>query len=774
MPLARPGARWTRRAGLLAVAVVASSVALPVGTAHAVSKSTLWNYLQIASDDYAAAKKTWYTFPTADRVRWRDEQLDAARLLDGARGRLRVADTQTEINRVAPLVTRERSRARVFRTATTLGGYSFAARKSAIAAGQKAFTDHLGGAISDSVYAERRADSAAVAALAAKDRRRAWAALGTVTTPSASQARLAVPALTSTARAYAPAGWTAVPGGCAVQTGSSVWLGAAAQPGVHLWTDEATVLETRLRALAGTAQQRAADAFLRKEADRFKKPITTDLTAVSSPLQQRSSRLGYEALMGDTVAEDWLHQDLHDVLLPGPRTNNSLRDAIALEGLSTMLDWTGWDESADPLPTTLREALLVRWLGPLSCRFDDLEATVTDLDNITIVVDTALLHGAFAIARVEPVVAASLARAALTRLLPAVQAMTADGGSFEGPSYWNLQSRYLAAIYATTASVYGSTPPLALPSPANTALYAWNSVGSDGSPLPVSDALVDPDKLRPGILAWVAHRTTMPTAGALARQWLTTPGEAFQVLWWPTDGALAAATPARVSSLYRRSDIAALQAGSVTAWLKGGTSKEEHAQLDIGSVGYHRYGIQWAVDPGEDSYSLPEYFSSHAESKRWTYWKVAAKGHSSLHPAAGQPPLRSSGWSSFSASSRTAVLNTLNVMPGASSASRTAGLSSTGALWLTDRVTSRTARSWVWTWVTDASVGITGSGSTRTITLVRDGHTVKIALSGLPARSVVSVVSAPSTAKGPDGRQLRVVQATLGATTSLNLRAIVS
>jgi hypothetical protein len=773
MPSARPGAPWTRRAGLLLVGAVVASLALPVVPARAVTKSTLWSYLQVASDDYAAAKKVWYTFPTADRVRWRAEHIDAAALLSGARARLNAARTQTQINQVAPLVTRERTRARVFRSATSLGSYSFSARKSAIAVGQKAFADHLSGGLSDLGYAEKRADSAAVAALAAKDRRRAWEALGTLTTPAPSQARAAVPALTSSARATPPAGWTAVPGGCAVPTGSSAWLGSAGLPGKHLWVDDTTVLQAQLRPLTD-ASAAAGDDYLRRQAERFKQPITSDLSAVASPLQQRSSRLGYAALMGDLEAASWMQQDLRTVLPPGPRTNNSLRDAVALEGLATELDWTGWDESPLPEVATLREAMLVRWLGPLSCRFDDLEATVTDLDNITIIVDTAMLHGAFAMASSEPTIAASLARAALTRLQPALKAMTADGGSFEGPTYWNLQARSIGAVYGTTAAVYGANPPLTLPNPNRTATYAWNSVAPDGSPLPVSDALVDPEKLRPGILAWVAHTTSLATAGALARQWLTTPGEGFQMLWWPTEGALAAPAPARSSTLFSRTGIAALQAGSVTAWLKGGTSREEHAQLDIGSVGFYKHGTQWAVDPGEDSYSLPEYFSSHADSKRWTYWKVAAKGHSSLHPAAGQPALRSSSWSDFSSTSRTAVLNTANVMPGASYAKRTVALSATGTMTVADRVTSRTARSWVWTWVTDAGISVSGSGSTRTITLARDGHTVRIVLTGLPARSTVGVVTGPTSAKGPDGRQLRVITATLGPTTSLLLRATVS
>lgn len=776
-----PMTRWRRRTGLLALGVLAGTLVLPLPTAHAVSKATLWSYMSAAGNDYTAARDVWYTFPTADRVRWRSEYLDAAAMLTGARGRLNAADTQSEVDKVAPVVYRERSRARVFRVATSLAATSFSARRSAVSAGQAAFTAWYGGSITDSAYAERKADAAAVAALAAKDRRRAWIALGTVTTPTASEAKAKLPALTDGTRAYPPTGWIAVPGGCAVQTADSSWLGAATQPGRHLWADDATIADAVLRSVAGTAQERAADAYLKKVANSFKTRITSDLTAVASPLQQRSSRLGYAALMGDLTALSWIKQDLQDVLPPGPKTNNSLGDGVSLSALATDLDWIGWDESSDPQAARLREAMLVRWLGPVSCRFDDLEATVMDRDNISIIVDSGMLHGAYALAPSYPAIAAALVRAALLRLVPAAAVMTADGGSFEGPTYWNLQARYLGALYGTMDAVYGDNPPIALPSPSAAATYAWSSVANDGTPLPVGDSLVNPDGLRPGLLAWVAHRTTLPTAGALAREWLTTPGEGFQVLWWPTDGALATAQPSRVSSLFRRTGIASLQAGSTTAWLKGGTSKESHAHLDLGSVGFYKHGIQWAVDPGKDDYGLPQYSSSAATSKRWTYWKVSSKGHSTVQPAAGQPPLRSAPFSSFSPGSGSgwggagsATTNLLNAMPGASSATRTAGLSTSGVLTVADRVRSSVARSWTWKWITDAGIAISGSGSTRTVTLARDGRVVKIVLTGLPAGSSATVVTGPTSAKGPDGRQLRAVTLVLGKTTSLALNATVS
>lgn len=788
MPPARPRparAPLTRRLAARATAVGAALacgvVALPASPAQAVSKSTLWNHMQLASDDLNNSKPMWYTFPTADRLRWSSATTQAGKKLSYVRARLSAADTQREVDAVAPYVYTERKRARTFFYATRLAGVSLSARKSAVNAGQTGFTNHLAGKLSDAGWAEVRADSAAVAALAAKDRRRAWAALLTTSIPTGSEAQAALSALSTTTRASAPSGWIGVPGGCAVQTADATWLGSVRDPGVHLWTDGATVAAAKLRGTVGPALAQDAHDFLLYIADKQKTALTSDLTSVSAPLQQRSQRLGYAALMGDSTAASWLRQDLSSVLPPGPRGGNVLRDAIALEALATELDWTGQDEALTASTEQLREAMLVRWVAPLSCRYDDLEATVVDDDNISIIVGASLLQASYALAHHEPALAAALVRTARLRLAPGIAAMTADGGSYEGPSYFNYQGRYLAAVYGTTAAVHGDTPPLALPSAVNVPTYAWNSTTYDGDSLAFSDSLTAPERLRPGLSAWVAHTTGSAAAGAVARDYLQAPTEGFHVLWWPTDEALSAPTPARTTSLFRRTGLAVLQAGGVTAWLKGGDSRDSHAHLDLGSVGYARYGVQWAVDPGQDDYGLPEYSSRAVDSKRWTYWKVAAKGHSGIRPTTGQPPLRTVPFSQFGRSSTSAwasngyaTVDLRGVMPGASSATRQVGLSATGQLTVSDRVRSSLARQWQWGWVTEAAVSLSGSGSTRTVTLSQAGRTVRIGLSGLPYGSTVGVVSAPSGVVGPTGRALRAVVVTTGKTTFLALNARVS
>jgi len=773
-----------RGRGARALAVLLTALVLPVaappGPAHAVARSTLQNNLDAAAYDYRAARQLWARFPAYDWRVWAGKSSTATRYLAAAQARLDAARTQSEIDAVADRVFTERRRARVFRVATVLAERSFSARGTAVRAGQDGFTQRLEGTLDEAGWAELRSDAAAVSALAATDRRRAWAALLTTSTPAPSAAAAALGTLTSAERATAPSGWVGVPGGCAVRAGDAGLLGRATEPGVHLWVGQGHVDAARARSaetegLAATAHQR-----MLASADAQRGPITSDLTMVSTPLPLRVQRLGYAWLVNqDADAAAWLRDDLQQVLLPGPKAANVLRDGVSLESLATSLDWLGLDEDLSAESATLREALLVRWLGPLSCRVENLDSTVTGTTNIPIAVNTAMLHAAYALAPSEPRIAAGLVRAAQGLLLPAVATMTQDGGSFEGPSYWNLQARYLAAVYGTTATVYaGLDTPWTLPSPGGHPAYAWSSTDARGASLPFSDAYPTFERLRPGLVSWMAHRTGEARAGALMRAWLTTPTEAWQVLWWPTEAALQAETPERQSRLFSRTGLAALQAGDVTAWLKGGSTRESHTHLDLGMVGYSRYGIHWAVDPGKGDYSLPQYSSRTATSKRWTYWKVSAAGHSTLSPAAGQPPLRVAPFSAFAASSTTAsagsgtaTVDLRQVLPGATSATRTASLAADGTMTVIDRVSSSTALSWVWRWVTDADVAVTGTGPTRLVTLSRSGQAVRIALNGLPAGSTVSVVAGPTDAVGPDGRQLRVVTVVLGRTTRLALSA---
>lgn len=60
--------------------------------------------------------------------------------------------------------------------------------------------------------------------------------------------------------------------------------------------------------------------------------------------------------------------------------------------------------------------------------------------------------------------------------------------------------------------------------------------------------------------------------------------------------------------------------------IKGGYPNASHGQMDIGTFILECDGVRWVEDLGKDNYNLPGYFGS----KRWEYYRLTNKAHSTL------------------------------------------------------------------------------------------------------------------------------------------------
>jgi hypothetical protein len=219
--------------------------------------------------------------------------------------------------------------------------------------------------------------------------------------------------------------------------------------------------------------------------------------------------------------------------------------------------------------------------------------------------------------------------------------------------------------------------------------------------------------------------------------------------------------------LFKRTGVATLHGGGATAWLKGGTSTTPHAQLDLGTVGYVHRNVLWAVDPYKGAYT-GAYFD---RSTRWNIWEASTRSHSTLrvggldnHWSGASAP-----FTSFSPSEGAVSLDLKKAIKNSSFARRSVNLYSSGALKVTDRVTTTAWQPFVWQWTTDASASVSG----RTVTLKRSGQQVTMSFSGLPSGSVVKVVSAPSGKKSADGLPLRQIQVITPKVKSLSMAALI-
>jgi hypothetical protein len=121
-------------------------------------------------------------------------------------------------------------------------------------------------------------------------------------------------------------------------------------------------------------------------------------------------------------------------------------------------------------------------------------------------------------------------------------------------------------------------------------------------------------------------------------------GIAYFLLSYRDEGSASALT-----SLPRIKRFGGVQVGTMrgswtdlsTPWLawKGGDNQASHAHLDLGSFVFEVGGVDWFVDPGLDSYSLPGYFGNRESdaSLAYDYYRIRSEGQNTfvLNPGEG-------------------------------------------------------------------------------------------------------------------------------------------
>jgi len=584
---------------------------------------------------------------------------------------------------------------------------------------------------------------------------------------------LAAPAQGLPADTFGAARKVALPGGCALPVADQSWLGRATTPGPWLWTQASDV--SALRHRLATGDPRSVDINKRMwYHGEWQQPIPRSLVNVVARWRVRVQKLGYHVFASRSPwAISALSDETRRIAAAGQVNRNLLRDTAMLEATATADNWLS---TVTKSTSNVPNALVRGWLASYSCLYARNDSSLTRANNIAVIANASIYLAALDIARVPSLrpAAAALAKAALTQFSRTSRALMSDGGTPEGPSYWTMTARYVAAVWGTARGVYDS-PPVPLPDVAKFIDYQWNSTSYDGTYLRYADTVNARDPMLPFVPAFAAHTTDDPRAAVLARDALADPRWAVQALWWPKDSAWGMSSPTKTSTRFARSGVTTLHSRWATLWLSGGNSADSHTQLDSGSVGYYRHGIQWAVDPGQGNYAAPQYFSYWAGSRRWNYFQISARGHSTIMSPtdpAGHTPLVNSQLTPINPQDNSAGVSLTSALPGASGATRVATLRPDGSATVVDSIAAAKPTAWRWQWVTDATVGLIKSKGAFTLT--RNGKRVTVDLDNIPAGSSLKVVAAPSGARSPEGRALRIVVLTTAPTTRLALTAKIS
>ncbi|WP_457962753.1 heparinase II/III-family protein [Arthrobacter sp. D1-29] len=658
-------------------------------------------------------------------------------------GELTAASTQSSMDAVAA-----KMKAEVLRAATVKkGGYQLTLLKDLRGKQQQVATTALGdlmaGKITASTYEAQKARTAGFSTQLSADTSRQLGAVGHAVPAPALASPTYVAALEQgTGSIPTVSGLVGFAGGCALPAAPPAFRPALPTDGPGVATNRQILRDSLAGASADTATGAVHRQLLRAAVN--ESAIEMSLEQLRSSYVVRTPRLAYGWLSGsDGKARDVLAADTQRILLAGPEGMSTLASSHLLLAASSAADWV-------KLPA-LDETVLVRWLGPQTCLHEDRDTFVKGPTNLGAIHNAANFTAAAVFLKSWPELAASLAQESLKSVQPALSMITTDGGTQEGPGYWTYQSRAIAVLYSTLPNAY-ATLPVTLPSLESVSHYAMNSTGPDGRPSPFADA--EPKELSGLMPAWDAKVRGDSTVAAWVAGRFAQKPDAYLMWWRIPPGTL----PAKQSTVYPQTGLAALHVVGSTATLKGGSNAANHAHLDLGTISFFRKGIEWAVDPGPMPPLTPGYYS---ESQRLSYWNPSTSAHSTIaytdlnQPTNATAPVRR-------VSSTTAMVDLRQALPGTSTATRTVAHGPTSMI-IKDVVRSSVAKDFTWQWVTDATVSL---GTNRAV-LRRDGQAITIALTGVPTGAVLS--AEPASGTTTDGRALTVLKLTMPRVTSLDL-----
>lgn len=708
-------------------------------------RATLRQAQYSAAQDYVVSRDYVPKLARANGLVIKGAIASGLELLKGVGGELTAASTQSAMDAVAV-----KMKAEVLRAATVKnGGQHLVALKDLRAKQQlvatTALADLTAGRTTAVRYEEvRRVTSNFSTQLSADTSKQLGAVGQAVSAPALASPTYLATLERGTGIIPTAPGLIGFPGGCALPAAPSIFRPVLPSDGPGIATNRQILADSLAGASADTATGAVHRQLLRAAANESAVQLSPEQLRAAYVL--RTPRLGYGWLSGnDTTARDVLAADTRSILLAGPEGMSTLASSHLLLAASSAADWVKL--------SGLEETVLVRWLGPQTCLLEDRDTFLKGPTNLGAIHNAANFTATAVFLKAWPELAAALAQESLKSIQPALKMITTDGGTQEGPGYWTYQSRAIAVLYSTLPNVYVNLP-VTMPSLEQVSNYALNSTGPDGRPSPFADA--EPKELSGLMPAWDARvRGDASVAAWVAGRFAQKP-DAYLMWWRIPPGAL----PAKQSTVYPHTGLAALHLPGSTATLKGGSNAANHAHLDLGTVSFFRRGVEWSVDPGPMPAQTPGYYS---ESQRLSYWNPGTSAHSTLtYTNANQPTTAVAPVRRISSSA--AAVDLRQALPGTSTATRTVTHGSTSMI-VKDVVRSAEAKDMTWQWVTDATVSL---GSNRAV-LRRDGQAITIALTGVPQGATLTAAPAPGTTT--DGRALTILKLTMPQVKSLDLTA---
>ena len=430
----------------------------------------------------------------------------------------------------------------------------------------------------------------------------------------------------------------------------------------------------------------------------------------------------------------------------------------------------------------------------------------TFVGNQSLVDTGGLVAGALAIAgdpSTDP--NAYLIRAVINGSVPVAQigeqAYAPDGGWHEGLGYWDYGSHYLAHLVTGAQTALGTDLGLsAAQGLANTGEFRIQMDGPIGENFDFADGgtvvaggnqpafwlarqLDDPRDEIDAVLRAQHPATNTDSTTAMHGPYDTQNNlDVFDIIRYDPGCAAASAPDLPLGEVFRGAEVVAMR----TSWtdrnaiylaLKAGDSTQTHVHFDQGQYVFDLSGQRWAIDLGNDSYSLPNYFTKPPHggqtcSKdvpcRADYYHTRTEGHNTLSISTTAPQqelyfanqdidaatqlvaFQTTPDLSFAVADLTAAYTAraTGVSGGLTSVQRGAAIVGGQQVLIDDELTSPVAAEVIWNLHVRATPTLNSDGS---VTLEQNGTQIEMRVVDAPTGAAFTVSSADPTPRNAPG-----------------------
>ncbi len=253
--------------------------------------------------------------------------------------------------------------------------------------------------------------------------------------------------------------------------------------------------------------------------------------------------------------------------------------------------------------------------------------------NWNLVCNGGMVIGALAIAESDPAFTTQIVQWGLDSAQLAFATYKPDGGWPEGPGYWHYATSYAVYMLAALKSAGVSDNALSQsPGFDQTGLYRTHFVGPTGQNFNFADSgeSQSPQGKTPESY-WLEQTFKAPVSNWAEQQVAQKSATPTDLIWYGPNMQDPQAANIPTAAFFKGVNVVLMR----SAWndpqalfigFKGGDNQANHAHLDLGTFVLEGMGQRWAIDLGDDSYDLPDYFGK----ARYTYYRLKTEGHNTL------------------------------------------------------------------------------------------------------------------------------------------------